>query len=281
MGISSKKAWWYIGLCCETNGVESRDGNVRRKGLSNSTDRCNPFLYGFLDEKMYIMQPTMFGRVPLEYAFLERHYMAWSGHQGSGIKISWISSGYWIFKRQRPKMDHLSQLTSPHLSLLISMIYPCLVPMMTLALTMSCRIVETDSRWLIWVMFSRYLDMEVDVDLDKKNHYPSTVDLSQEDTWAIRHEWLQTSKNPIGPGVANSLTNYKNEAQKSIIAWYQSAAEVLMLCNGAMYRRSRSWSKINRQLRFHACRSRHQSLVQHCSQSAHYPCAKQEWRQSD
>ena len=36
------------------------------------------------------------------------------------------------------------------------------------------------------------------------------------------------AKIPISPGVANSLTAYEDQAEKSTVAWYQSAAGALM-----------------------------------------------------
>lgn len=73
-----------------------------------------------------------------------------------------------------------------------------------------------------------YLRIEVDIDYNKKaisfwqSTYPKKM-LGQYDMSNCK-----LAKTPISSRVANSLTLYKDEAKKNIVAWYQSAMRVFM-----------------------------------------------------
>ena len=75
---------------------------------------------------------------------------------------------------------------------------------------------------------SHYFRMEVDVDLNKK-----TISLRQSTYLKkiLRRYGMSNYKPvkiPISPRVANSLTPYEDQAEKSTVAWYQSAVGALI-----------------------------------------------------
>ncbi len=76
--------------------------------------------------------------------------------------------------------------------------------------------------------FSHYFGMEVDVDLGKKTITLRQSTYLEKILGRYGMSDCRPAKIPISPGVANSLTIYKDQAEKSTIAWYQSAVGALM-----------------------------------------------------
>ena len=73
-----------------------------------------------------------------------------------------------------------------------------------------------------------YLGMEVDVDLNKKTITFRQSTYLKKILGQYGMSDCRPAKIPISPGVANSLTVYEDKAEKSTIAWYQSAVGALM-----------------------------------------------------
>ena len=75
---------------------------------------------------------------------------------------------------------------------------------------------------------SHYLGTEVDVDLNEKTITLRQSTYLRKILGRYKMSHCRSAKIPISPGVANSLTPYEDQPEKSTVAWYQSAVGALM-----------------------------------------------------
>ena len=191
-------------------------------------DVITAFLYGFLDEEIYIMQPTMFEDGTTRVCFLKKALY--------GLKQSprvWYQTLLDFLRKldfHKTEADHGLFVSADKTMFIAVYVDDLLLFGADIDPRIDDVMQNLRDRFRMTDLgdVSHYLGMEVDVDLNKK-----TISLRQS-TYLKKilgrygMSNCKPAKIPISPGVANSLTPYEDQAEKSTVAWYQSAVGALM-----------------------------------------------------
>ena len=191
-------------------------------------DVITAFLYGFLDEEIYIMQPTMFEDGTTRVCFLKKALY--------GLKQAprvWYQTLLDFLRKldfHKTEADHGLFVSADKTMFIAVYVDDLLLFGADIDPRIDDVMQNLRDRFRMTDLgdVSHYLGMEVDVDLNKK-----TITLRQS-TYLKKilgrygMSDCRPAKIPISPGVANSLTVYEDKAEKSIVALYQSAVRALM-----------------------------------------------------
>ncbi len=186
------------------------------------------FLYRLLDEEIYIMQPTIFEDGTTRVCFLKKALY--------GLKQAprvWYQTLLDFLRKldfHKTKADH-GLFVSAEKTMFIAIyvdnlllfgvdIDPCINDVMQ-NLWDRFRMTDLDN-------VLHYLGIEVDVNLNKKTITFRQSTYLKKILGRYGMGDCRLAKISISPKVANSLSVYEDKADKSVVAWYQSAVEAFM-----------------------------------------------------
>ena len=191
-------------------------------------DVITAFLYGFLDEEIYIMQPTMFEDGTTRVCLLKK--ALYGLKQSPRVWYQTLQDFLHKLGFQKTEADH-GLFVSTDKTVFIAVYVDDLLlfgaenePRIDEVMqNLRDRFKMTDLGDV-----SHYLEMEVDANLREK-----TITLRQSTYLRKILERYgmgdcRPVKIPISPGVANSLTPHDSQADRNTITWYQSAVGALM-----------------------------------------------------
>ena len=204
-------------------------GLSAKKGYKiRQMDVITTFLYGFLDEESYIMQPTMFEDGTTRVCLLKK--ALYGLKQSPRVWYQTLQDFLQKLNFKKTEADH-GLFVSADRTIFIAVYVDVLLvfgaennpKIDDVMQNLRDRFQMTDLGEV-----SHYLGMEIDTNLQKK------IITLRQSTYLkkILHRYgmsdCQPVKIPISPGVANSLITPDAQADKGTISWYQSAVGAFM-----------------------------------------------------